>query len=261
MTPKNTLPNHTTHTNQANQAQLWIGAHAKLVNLATQQLQKTFCENICEKNKCGTCVTCKNIKKQQHHGAIWLTPEKFYTRDQIQVIFDTISFKLEKNQKLFFIVQHADFLSESCSNSLLKSVEEPPEGYHFIFLAERLSQILPTIQSRCIINSFYEKEDTHNQNQLFTIFKNTKACPPAEFLKLLDTQKPNEKETIEILDSLLNHWLTQSKSAITSGDQKTYKFCSTKIVTLKKALEYSPMPGSSKIFWRNFYLQFNTTYN
>ena len=131
-------------------AQLWIGNHAHLVKQVQKTLQNTFCSN----EGCQKCKTCALIKKQQHHSAIWLQPEKLYTRDEIQVIFDTISFKLEDHQKLFFIIQHADFLTPACSNSLLKSVEEPPQGYHFIFLAERQSQILPTIQSRCIIQSF-----------------------------------------------------------------------------------------------------------
>lgn len=234
-------------------AQLWIGRHSHLVAKTKEKLQKIFCE----KNSCKTCATCQLIEKEQHHGSIWLKPEKQYTRDQIQVIFNTISFKLDTDKKLFFIVQNADFLTDACSNSLLKSVEEPPTGYHFIFLAERQSQILPTIQSRCIIKSFYQDDHTYNQNKIIHIFTSQNSCPPDEFLKTLDAQKPNEKDTVEMIDTLFGHWLRESKSALQSKNPIQYKIAMSKISKLKRALKYSPMPGSSKIFWRNFYLQFN----
>jgi len=234
-------------------AQLWIGNHEHLVSKAKEDLQNIFCDNA----GCRTCIVCQLINKEQHHGAIWLKPEKMYTRNEIQVIFNTISFKLEKNQKLFFIIQHADFLTDACANSLLKSVEEPPEGYHFIFLAERLSQILPTIQSRCIINFFYQEAESYTDNQLIAIFKSENLCTPAVFLQIFDEEKPSEKETIELLDTLLKHWLKQTKAAALENDQKRYSIAKTKVEKLKRALEYSPMPGSSKIFWRNLYLQFS----
>jgi len=235
-------------------AQLWIGSHTHLVKKTKQTLQTLFCKD----NGCKTCKTCELIEKQQHHSSIWLKPEKMYTRDQIQVIFDTISFKLEENQKLFFVIQNADFLTAACANSLLKSVEEPPEGYHFIFLAERQSQILPTIQSRCMIQSFYEQGTYENQKQIINIFKSEKICAPAAFLKILDEEKPNEKETIEIIDILLKHWLNEIMTAVVNDDQKKYQLAYDSVTKLKIALLSPPMPGSSKIFWRNLYLQFSS---
>jgi len=239
-------------TKQTPPAQLWIGNHTHLVAETIETLQTLFCKE----NGCKKCKICELIDKQQHHGSIWLKPEKFYTRDQIKVIFDTISFKLEKNQKLFFVIQHADFLTAACANSLLKSVEEPPEGYHFIFLAERQSQILPTIQSRCMIKSFYQESTFEHQKEMVRIFRSETICAPAEFLKILDAEKPNEKETIEIIDILLKYWLKQVMSAVVNNNQEKYKQAHNKVKKLKIALQSPPMPGSSKIFWRNLYLQF-----
>ena len=60
-----------------------------------------------------------------------------------------------------------------------------------------------------------------------------------------------------MLDLLLNHWLKEAKSAIQENNQEKYGVAQTKVKILKQALEYAPMPGSSKIFWRNLYLQMN----
>jgi len=228
------------------QAQLFIGPHTQTAQRAETILQKKFCEN----DGCKTCTICKKIADKQHHGIIWLTPEKQYTREQLEPIFKTISFALEPEQNLFFIIQKADFLTPACANSLLKSVEEPPPGYHFIFLAERTQQVLPTIRSRCIIHSLYGQK-TPQDEQFLDIFKKKTSCAPAAFDKLLWQKKPNERETVEIVDLLLAYWLEQNKKNIHKKENKAPKI----IALLQYALENPPMPGSSKIFWRNFYLQ------
>lgn len=46
------------------------------------------------------------------------------------------------------IIDNIDELSESCSNALLKILEEPPEHLHLILLARNKGSIIPTILSR-----------------------------------------------------------------------------------------------------------------
>jgi len=52
------------------------------------------------------------------------------------------------------IVLNADRLNVKTANSLLKILEEPPDGVHFILTTERLSSMLPTITSRASIIRF-----------------------------------------------------------------------------------------------------------
>ena len=47
------------------------------------------------------------------------------------------------------LVEPAELLNESSANALLKLVEEPPPGTHILFVAERPSQLKPTLRSRC----------------------------------------------------------------------------------------------------------------
>lgn len=229
-------------------AQLLVGPHEVVVKYAKEFLKKQFCQQ----DGCLTCVACKQIDAQQHHGAIWLEPERQYTLDILEPISKQITFALEPDQKLFFIIQHADFLTPVCANSLLKSVEEPPDGYHFIFLTHRAQQILPTIRSRCVMHSFFQKGT--DQNKQFTnLFKNKLTCLPSEFLKLLAQENPSERETVEHLDSLLAHWIAKSSKSLL--EQKKDKLASSMVKLIKHGLQKPPMPGSSKLFWKNFYLQ------
>jgi DNA polymerase-3 subunit delta' len=49
----------------------------------------------------------------------------------------------------FIIIDDAHFMNEQSQNALLKSLEEPPEGYFFFLLTESKVKLLPTIISRC----------------------------------------------------------------------------------------------------------------
>jgi len=232
-------------------AQLWIGSHEELSTKAEQFLQQQFCLH----HACGTCTTCRLIRQRQFHAAVWLYPEKRYTLEQIKVIFDTISFALAPGQQFFFIVQKADCLTTACSNSLLKSVEEPPTGYHFIFLTERKNLILPTIRSRCTVNTYQISTAEHEKDKLLNFFKASSINNPVEFTKVLDTLKPNEQESVELLDNLFTYWMNTFKKAIAEGNKKLSAKAQHKLDIIKKALLKPPMPGSSVVFWKNMFLE------
>ncbi|MBD3167725.1 hypothetical protein GF324_14080 [bacterium] len=48
----------------------------------------------------------------------------------------------------------AEKMNAATANSILKILEEPPAGVHFILTAERVSSVLPTITSRCAVFRF-----------------------------------------------------------------------------------------------------------
>ncbi|MEE9434080.1 MAG: AAA family ATPase [Sphingorhabdus sp.] len=58
------------------------------------------------------------------------------------------------SQKRVIIVDSADDFETSASNALLKSLEEPPEGCHFLLISHASDTLLPTIRSRCQIMRF-----------------------------------------------------------------------------------------------------------
>lgn len=52
------------------------------------------------------------------------------------------------------IIHPADDMNVEAANALLKSLEEPPQGTHFILVTHRPSRLLPTIRSRCRVMRF-----------------------------------------------------------------------------------------------------------
>jgi DNA polymerase-3 subunit delta' len=231
-------------------AQLWIGFNDALEQEVIGYAQKLFCAS----QGCGYCVICSQISTKQHHSMLWINPEKQYTLDDIAPIANTIAFTLEDKQHYFFILQKADFLTPTCANSLLKSIEEPPAGYHFILLAQRLESILPTIKSRCIVTTLH-KTPPITTSDLYDYFISTAPATPSAFLTILDQSKISERESIELIDALLVFWIDNFKTASVNNDIKKQHQAEKVITTLKQAINFPPMPGSSKILWKNLFLQ------
>jgi DNA polymerase III delta prime subunit len=234
----------------ATPAHLWVGQHERVVPTCKRFLQQYFCAQ----KGCATCMTCTQIEQEQHHAIMWLSPEKGYTIEHIALIADTIIFQLDQGAHYFFIIQKADFLSPLCANRLLKVLEEPPAGYHFILLAQRPDSILPTIRSRCVIQTFPTLTDTRTHSTLFSFFTSKKLDP---FLlhELLESSKINERESIELLDELIAFWLKHAKSSLQQGIISDYQYAQKACAVFTHATLQPPMPGSSKLFWKNILLQ------
>lgn len=234
-----TLINHPAH--------LWIGKPAHIIEQAEKKLQEFFCK----KKGCATCASCQQIKQRQHSFVLWFSPEKNYTLDQIEPIFKTASFALQPEQSFFFVLEKADYLNQACANALLKLLEEPPTGYHFILLAERAEYILPTIRSRCLLSEFKSSLEAEHI-QLVTWFKNLTLPDPMTFAQTIDQAALHERESLELIDDILHHWTKHFQAA---SKQEEKDRAQKMINTLARALELAPMPGSSKVFWKDLYLK------
>jgi DNA polymerase III gamma/tau subunit len=234
-------------------AQLWIGRHEQALGEVEKFLQSVLCKH----NNCNTCTSCMQIREKQHHALMWLHPEKNYTIDQLDDLFATLAFQLQPEELFFFIIQKADFLTPACANKLLKPMEEPPRGYHFILLAEHAVQILPTIRSRCAVYTLTNTSSARSSHPLFTCF--TKKIPASdEFSKIIDAANINERESMELLDQIIYYWLTAYHQNEQTENNNTLFALITK---LQQAQLQPPMPGSSTTFWRNLYLQLHTDIN
>lgn len=65
-----------------------------------------------------------------------------------RVILERVGFSSHEGRALVFIVRDADELTPPAANSLLKTLEEPPQRTHFVLLTSRPNRLLDTIRSR-----------------------------------------------------------------------------------------------------------------
>lgn len=233
-------------------AQLWLGSP----NFTELEALKYLQEQLCAHGGCSVCSTCTQLFDKQHHALLWLMPEKQYTLESLEPIKTACAYALEDQEHFFFVLPKAELLSVACQNSLLKTIEEPPHGYHFILLALGKDFILPTIQSRCIIKQF--KQDQGSTHPLYNFFATSNQTDPSVLLKILEEHKPSEQESIGLINQLLAFWVTTYKRCAHEPTSQRYKQAERIITILNDGIMNPPMPGSSALFWKNVFIQLQT---
>ncbi|MDD2388226.1 MAG: DNA polymerase III subunit delta' [Desulfobacterales bacterium] len=108
-------------------------------------------ENACyPTNPCGSCRACRKISSGIHPDIIELKPSGNFIRiDQIRTLCRTLTMKPYEANVRVVIISDAQTMNPQAANALLKALEEPPERTIFILTAIQISDLLPTIVSRC----------------------------------------------------------------------------------------------------------------
>jgi len=230
------------------QAYLWIGPEEDVSRRAIASVQQQFCEH----TGCGSCHTCTAIFHKQHYGLTWLAPEHYYTIKQLEPLFDAIRFSLQPGEGHIIVLERADLLTVACANSLLKSLEEPPPGYHFILMAPRTEGILPTIASRCVRTDYGSSSSV--SHRLLTYFTHLDSSLAAAFMKELEKERVPEAEIPYLLDGCLLYWQDRLTQVLTQHDQDKVDTVLRILDCIEQARQKMAMPGSSKLFLKNLFL-------
>ncbi len=230
--------------------QLWIGKNNQLEKIAIQTLQEYFCLNA----GCGSCIQCRLIETKQHNGCFWVIPERGYTRQDLEPVFEKIRFILEEKERFFFIFPQADLLTPATANSLLKTLEEPPTGYQFIFLTDRPAAIIPTIISRCVLFHKGDSTDQDDHAALKALFLEHDITKIIDFGKQLDKLAPTQSEIIVILDMLMQTYQKDYEHALKNNSPYLQRLCQKRVNCITEYYDQLPMPGSGKFFLRALFL-------
>jgi DNA polymerase III subunit delta' len=134
-----------------NHAYLFLGREG--VGKETLAYQFARAINCQEKefDSCEECLACRKINHGNHPDVSFLTIEEGQTIkiEQIRGLQHELAFKPYESTRKIYIIDRAERMTPEAANSLLKTLEEPPEYVIIILLAEEISKLLPTIISRC----------------------------------------------------------------------------------------------------------------
>ena len=98
---------------------------------------------------CEECSNCKSIKNGSHPDVIEFDAASNTGIDDIKTMFEGISYAPALGKYRVFIVDEVHMLSTKAFNSLLKTLEEPPQNVMFIFATTEVQKIPVTVISRC----------------------------------------------------------------------------------------------------------------
>jgi DNA polymerase-3 subunit delta' len=103
---------------------------------------------------CGQCHSCKQALSHNQPDIIFISHEKPNTigvediRDQIN---NDIGIKPYSSPRKIYIMNEGEKMTPQAQNALLKTLEEPPEYAVILILTTNVDELLPTIQSRCVV--------------------------------------------------------------------------------------------------------------
>lgn len=133
-----------------------LNGYSKGLDVALAFAKFLLCpKNYSNNNYCEGCMQCHNIDTNNFLEIHVIEAEgQWIKKEQLEELQRKFMTKSLIGNKKVYIINDAEKLNVSAANSLLKFLEEPPEGIIAILITNNMYQLLNTIISRCQVLSF-----------------------------------------------------------------------------------------------------------
>lgn len=151
---KNTLKN-IINSNNISHSYIFSG----ISGIGKFMFAKEFAKAILCSNKkerpCGLCKSCEGFESLNNPDII-IIDEKLNSikTEQIKELTNNVLEKPIQGDKKVYIINNSENMTKEAQNSLLKTLEEPPEYITIILVTSNENLLLSTIKSRCIKITF-----------------------------------------------------------------------------------------------------------
>lgn len=128
-----------------------VGKHQFALALA----QAINCERPLDGDACGICATCKKFAAREFTDVKTIEPDgQFIKIEQTREMLREAYFRPFEGRRRVYILDEAERLKEQAANSILKTLEEPPDTSLLILVTAKPYALLETIRSRCQMMNF-----------------------------------------------------------------------------------------------------------
>jgi len=149
MTTSASLVLETARRGELHHAVILYGPMAPPIRDLATRLAKTL--NCLNGSTGDDCTSCQRIDRRTHPDVHFIEVDgekKMISVEQIRDIVSSATLRPYEGRTKVFIIDPADALSISGSNSLLKTLEEPARDTVFLLITRTPDLLLPTIRSR-----------------------------------------------------------------------------------------------------------------
>lgn len=122
---------------------------------------------------CNTCKSCEGFESLNNPDIIIINEEEESIKtEQIKQLVNNIYEKPINSNKKVYIINNSENMTKEAQNSLLKTLEEPPEYAVIILITSNENLLLNTIKSRCIKLSFKNLSDNEIKKYFNSVSEN-----------------------------------------------------------------------------------------
>lgn len=181
-----------------------------LANILSLRL---LCESPLENGfACGQCHSCSMLESGSHPDSYIVQPEEkseVIKIEQIRELTAKIILASHSGQYKVVIIDPADKMTIAAANSLLKTLEEPPDKTLFLLITSDVSRLPVTIRSRCQQINIPTPDPLLAESWLAE--KQASSVPAAILLSLvsgapLAALSLSEQKQLENRDKMLEEW-------------------------------------------------------
>ncbi|MEN8198574.1 MAG: DNA polymerase III subunit delta' [Thermodesulfobacteriota bacterium] len=105
---------------------------------------------------CGHCQSCVKMAARSHPDFVRVSPDKGAIKiGQVRELIKKLSFAPYEAKMRVVLIEDVHTMRQEAANSLLKTLEEPPENNLLILTADSARLVLQTIISRCQVIPFH----------------------------------------------------------------------------------------------------------
>ncbi|MCA6071264.1 MAG: DNA polymerase III subunit delta', partial [Endomicrobium sp.] len=204
---------------------------AKILNCTTNDFTKT------DIGACGRCVSCEKVAKNIHPDLHFidfakqaelededLEKQKILKIETIRYMQKEVATKIREGKWKVFIIEPAEKMNLTVANSLLKTLEEPPENTVIILIAKHKETIPKTIVSRSQTLFFQPL----GQNEMSTWLMLNHSLVPVKAQEIAELSEGSLENAVKLVNE------EESEGLSTWRKLKTQKFYISDLLELSK---------------------------
>jgi DNA polymerase-3 subunit delta' len=112
-------------------------------------------EKLAAGDACGQCIPCRKIAAGEHSDVETYRPDgQFIKIDQMRELSEKAQYRPYEGRRRVYIIDEAERLRLEAANSILKTLEEPPDCTALVLVTSKPYALLDTIRSRCLMLNF-----------------------------------------------------------------------------------------------------------
>ena len=162
------------------------------------------CETGVTATPCGVCGACRDIDAGRFVDLLELDAASNTGVDNMREILDNARYAPTIGRYKVYLIDEVHMLSKGAFNSMLKTLEEPPEHVKFVLATTDPQKIPVTVLSRCLqFNLKPLPRATIGQRLAHILGAEKIACEPAALVQIAAAAQGSMRDALSLLDQAI----------------------------------------------------------